>query len=885
MLYLRRTASVLLLLAGLFARPGPAAADLLESPEAVRRSVAEVVTDYRKMIVLLEAEPTLAPGAREQAGAVGRHLYHHNQDRLRLLLSRVEAESQGDAGLPLVHAFLDELERGADLRDADKLAFRDFVEDLLAVFADASGSEGLRQRLGEDLEALAAIQSLYQKEMEAVVSRLGKRGMQVRREAWEQYVAFLRSRFDPVKILAEHPEALEELPRTRGANAPEAVPDVLGKALPPMTLALTFDDGPHFRNTPAIQEILRKEGVSAVFFEVGQNIGTAQKDRLKLTRAAEAARGLVEAGLPVANHSLTHPVMTRLGPDDLANEISVTNRLIREIAKKEPDLFRPPYGAADDAVLGAARSHNLRTLLWDVDSKDWADPVPASIATRVIAGAEEQGRGVILFHDIQRRTVETLPQVIAELKAKGYRFAAWTSDGFAATGAAAEATRPADKPQAPTLYRESWAVVVGIDDYSAWPKLRYAVNDASSMKDLLIRRYRFQPENVIFLPNREATRQNILAALTDRLGDPARISREDRVLVFFAGHGTTRKLASGRELGYLVPFDADREHPSGWLSMNQLQEAAEAIPAKHVFFLMDSCYSGLGLTRGGKGAQNYLADFSRRVVRQMFTAGGADQEVADNGPGGHSVFTWTLLQALEGKGDLNRDGYITASEVASYVGPIVSSLSRQTPAFGNLPGSEGGEFLFELDHESEFLNELSAQLEDEGIRLNTEIDRIRAEIAGKAKRNRELKGELAAAKTQLATLEKPGKDGRPKGETALSRNDEGMALYQAKRYPEALEAFLAATRLDPTNALAANNAGFALFKLERYQEAAAWFEKTLALDPKRGVAYRNLGDAYERLGKPEAAVAAFQKYLELNPEGKAAAWAQERIAALQTEEP
>ncbi|MGR6743514.1 hypothetical protein, partial [Aeromonas veronii] len=80
---------------------------------------------------------------------------------------------------------------------------------------------------------------------------------------------------------------------------------------------------------------------------------------------------------------------------------------------------------------------------------------------------------------------------------------------------------------------------------------------------------------------------------------------------------------------------------------------------------IDACYSGLGLTRGGSPAadSNFARTNARRIGRQMMTAGGADQQVADDGPGGHSVFTWTLLQALSGKADLNGDGLITATEL------------------------------------------------------------------------------------------------------------------------------------------------------------------------------------------------------------------------------
>jgi tetratricopeptide (TPR) repeat protein len=358
------------------------------------------------------------------------------------------------------------------------------------------------------------------------------------------------------------------------------------------------------------------------------------------------------------------------------------------------------------------------------------------------------------------------------------------------------------------------------------------------------------------------------------------------VLVFFAGHGITRKLPSGRDLGYIVPVEADATNYHGQsISMTNFQDIAEAIPAKHVIFVMDSCYSGLGLTRGGRAdqSQNYLMEISRRTARQMLTAGGADQQVADNGPNGHSVFTWTLLQALEGKGDLNGDGFITGSELAAYIGPVVSSLSRQTPAFGNLPGSEGGEFVFELGHEDEFLNGLSAQLDEEAIRLNSEIERLRGEIAQKSSRNQKLQQDLASAQAALKKLDAESGKTSPvrKAESVWTRNDRGMSLFKEKKYREALQEFSEATRLDPSHSLAANNVGYTYYKLEQYDEAARWFEKTIALDPHRAVAYLNLGDAYVKLGRKTDAKRAFEKYLELQPAAKSAPYAQEMIQSLE----
>jgi tetratricopeptide (TPR) repeat protein len=320
--------------------------------------------------------------------------------------------------------------------------------------------------------------------------------------------------------------------------------------------------------------------------------------------------------------------------------------------------------------------------------------------------------------------------------------------------------------------------------------------------------------------------------------------------------------------------DADLSNYQGQsISMTNFQDIAESIPAKHVLFVMDSCYSGLALTRGASasGSQNYIQEIARREARQMFTAGGADQQVADNGPNGHSIFTWTLLQALDGRADLNGDGIITATELAAYVAPMVSSLSHQTPAFGNLVGSEGGDFIFDLKHDSEFLSANSNQLSDDAIRLNTELERLRSQ-------NEDLRQQLAAVQAQQA--KQASRVGAPATETALMLNDEGMRLYKEKNYAEAAAKFIGATQLDPTSALAANNAGFAFYKQEKYDEAIQWLNRAIEIDPRRAIAYMNLGDAYVKVKRSADAKHAYEKYLELAPTSKSADSARQKLQEL-----
>lgn len=892
-----------------------------DTPAAVAADVDASIASYRKIVVLMDDTASLDEGNRERVRTAAWILFEKNGDRLGQLEQSLRTDAAGKNS-PLVIAFLDRLESDPDLRDADKLVFRDLLDDLAAAPANEISGPSLRQRIGDDAAALEKIQALYQAEISQIFSSLQTRGMAVHREAWDHYIAFLKSKYTREAILKEIDSELPPA-ESRGGAAARSKLEISGLELPPKTVALTFDDGPHPRYTDQVLAILKKYELHAVFFEVGKNLGTVNSNNeVKLGSTSAVSYRILASGSFLGNHTYSHPVLPKLDAADQSREIDSTSLLLTNILKSPPVLFRPPYGAANAGILTQIQTDKMKTVIWNVDSEDWADPVPNSVAQRVITDVEKQHRGIILFHDIHKVALDALPVVIETLEADGYTFVSWNGTSFGAPEMRGQQQEAAAPPPAVQPYRESWAAIIGIDDYVNWQKLQYAVHDALGVKDTLIQKYGFKPDHVFTLLDGQATRQNILSLLGDKLGG-ATVQHEDRVFVFFAGHGATRKLASGRELGYIVPVDADLADLEGSaISMTNFQDISEAIPAKHVLFVMDSCYSGLALTRGGMPAfsQNYLNEISRREARQMFTAGGADQQVADNGPNGHSVFTWTLLQGLDGRADMNGDGVITASELAAYVAPAVSALSHQTPAFGNLPGTEGGDFIFNLKHDTEFLNEDSAQLDDQAIKVNAELDTLRKQMRDEERANQELRKQLATAEAKLkqdtqtagagpanSTTPAPGSSSTstpasaspaspttnstapetPKSDSAKSpseiaaaANDEGMRLYQEKRYQDAAMKFMEASNLRPNMALYANNAGFAFFRMARYDDAVKWFKQTVALDPKRAVAWLNLGDAYVNLKNNAEARDAYEKYLALAPNGKSAPDVRERLASL-----
>jgi peptidoglycan/xylan/chitin deacetylase (PgdA/CDA1 family)/TolA-binding protein len=862
----------------------------------------EIVAGYRKVIVLMDDSAALDEGNRERVRTAAWILFEANEERLNKLEEDLRVDLAKPEA-PLATAFLTRLESDADLRDADKLAFRDVLDGLAGIPAQQSSGDSLRKRIASDTAAMEQIQTLYQKEISQVFSGLQARGMTVHREAWGHYVAFLKTRYDREKILREFETRLPPA-ESRGGAAAKSKLEISGTEFPPKTVALTFDDGPHPRYSDQVLAILKKYGLHAVFFEIGKNVGTVNDQNVvKLGAGAAISNRILESGSFIGNHTYTHPVLPKLDQADLTKEIDYTSAILTEVLKTPPVLFRPPYGAANVNILSEIQADKMKTVIWNVDSEDWADPVPNSVAQRVITEVEKQKRGIILFHDIHKVGLDALPVVIETLQADGYKFVSWNGTNFGTAGTRGDQPEAVAPPPAAQPYRESWAAIIGIDDYVNWQKLQYASHDAQGVKDLLIQNYNFKPDHVFMLLDGQATRQNILSLLGDKFGDPTMVQHEDRVFVFFAGHGATRQLASGRELGYIIPVDADLTDFEGTaISMTNFQDISEAIPAKHVLFVMDSCYSGLALTRGGGSlpSQNYLNEISRREARQMFTAGGADQQVADNGPNGHSVFTWTLLQGLDGRADLNGDGVITASELAAYVAPAVSALSHQTPEFGNLPGTEGGDFIFNLKHETEFLNQDSAQLDDQAIKVNGELEKLRSQMHDEELKNEELRKQLATAQAQLKQTTAAGAATRTTGgataaagtsappaatvktpsDTAAAANDEGMRLYKEKQYVDAAAKFIEATKLQPASALYANNAGFAFFRLGEYNEAVKWYQLTVALDPKRAVAYLNLGDAYLGLQKKDEAKSAFEKFLELSPNSKSAPDIREKLKSL-----
>ena len=180
-----------------------------------------------------------------------------------------------------------------------------------------------------------------------------------------------------------------------------------------MKIALTFDDGPHPRQTPKILEILAKYGIKATFFTVGINA----------YYYPETLKSVVDAGHEIGNHTYTHPKVSKIEKGKLREEIENCEEIIYQLTEYKTKLFRPPEGMIDSGVLNLIDDLDYSIILWDIDTRDWAHTPPRQIADNVINSISSGD--IILMHDYigtNSPTCEALELFIPILLEKGFKF-------------------------------------------------------------------------------------------------------------------------------------------------------------------------------------------------------------------------------------------------------------------------------------------------------------------------------------------------------------------------------------------------------------------------------------------------------------------------------
>jgi hypothetical protein len=249
------------------------------------------------------------------------------------------------------------------------------------------------------------------------------------------------------------------------------------------------------------------------------------------------------------------------------------------------------------------------------------------------------------------------------------------------------------RARARALPGRAWALVVGINNFQHAEPLNAAVNDARAVADALPR---LGFSEVRLLLDEQATKAAVERIIYGEFKD--KMGPNDRLFVFWAGHGITVRLPRGGEEGYLVPVDGDPQRPElTAIPMDEVRKMGKRVNAKHVFFAIDSCFSGFALTRdvGVEAVPDAeLAAAMEEPVVQVLTAGRRGQKAVEEG--GHGLFTRRLLDGLRGLADQERRGFVTVTQLAGWLAPRVArdSGGRQNPQYSALEGE--GDFVFVL---------------------------------------------------------------------------------------------------------------------------------------------------------------------------------------------
>lgn len=272
-------------------------------------------------------------------------------------------------------------------------------------------------------------------------------------------------------------------------------------------------------------------------------------------------------------------------------------------------------------------------------------------------------------------------------------------------------------------FRQSLAVMIGIDAYQSVPPLRNAVSDALAIGRLLQQEHGYQ---VLYCLNEEATLAR-LRALLELL--PQQLGSEDRLLLYFAGHGVTEESsppAPGSESfdegpqGYLIPQDAAPGNAQTFLAMHDMYRRMCRLACRHCLLILDCCFAGAFRWSGRRGASGtrrrrlYRERYERYVREsawQVLTSAAHDERALDVLDGRvigarlgsgtvHSPFAAALLRALSGAADENGDGIMLASDLYGYVESHFATLEQkaerpfQRPALSTLRIRDKSEYFF-----------------------------------------------------------------------------------------------------------------------------------------------------------------------------------------------
>jgi tetratricopeptide (TPR) repeat protein len=431
----------------------------------------------------------------------------------------------------------------------------------------------------------------------------------------------------------------------------------------------------------------------------------------------------------------------------------------------------------------------------------------------------------------------------------------------------------------PTGVPRGYALIVGIAQYQNLApdkQLRYPESDAEAMYRVLINRAggSFPAENVKFLKGREATLANIKREIEEWLPSVARA--EDRVVVYFAGHGFVK---DGR--GYIAPWDVDPDKlETTAYPMTTLGDVlANRVKANWKVLLTDACHSGkINAETTNEAMEQQFSALPRNFLTLTATTEREQSFEDPNLSTGFGFFTYFLVQAFRGYADNDPcDGQITADELIEYVRSNVRRYARERQ-LSQTPTARGDyEPEMVLGVATECLNTadkapsmfgtavIESNLDDVDVYIDGQlIGRISKakplvvpslssglhEFMGVKAGYEPDRKEVMIAPGQESTVSFRIRYVRQVKKPALALNEQGEQLLYSRRSSLSLMNVVPTERRQSETDL---------------RRAAALFEQALVEDPNYGMAAYHLGQVHQLLLDHEQSIKYFQRAIAIDP--------------------
>ena len=182
--------------------------------------------------------------------------------------------------------------------------------------------------------------------------------------------------------------------------------------LRPKEIVLTFDDGPWPRNTPAVLAALAANCTKATFFPIGKHT----------MWHPEILKQVAEAGHSIGSHTWSHADLSKKSKEEAIREIEMGASAVHlAVGGPTAPFFRFPDLRHPPEMVTYLGQRNIAIFSCDFDSFDFKMRKPEQVVKSVLTKLEKHGKGIILMHDFQHATAEALPELLAQLKANGYR--------------------------------------------------------------------------------------------------------------------------------------------------------------------------------------------------------------------------------------------------------------------------------------------------------------------------------------------------------------------------------------------------------------------------------------------------------------------------------